>query len=340
MKKVFKIFLILLLFMTFIRVNASTISIDEFINGFKNTDLYKLFTQEDDQGNGNTIDVIKDETNHKINISVNNVAVVAFDYTDNYISYSDPDTVITEELVSEPIQIFSSVMIINIMYTVLDLTNHLDKDLDIPDEFNTDEIFEEFGFNYLSENYSFTNGDTTSSGNYIRNFKMSLDTDKINHLVDTYGVSRDESVTVPDGLKPTIIISDIEDKSVHISFDLQTNDNVEYYCQAYRSTSENGEYVLAAGGIMTACKQGDGSFSVSFEDDNLSPNTTYYYKAKIVGGDTFSDIVSIKTKASKVNTEVNPKTGDVSPVIYVSVLLVISVVCLIIVSRNIRSGVL
>jgi hypothetical protein len=105
-----------------------------------------------------------------------------------------------------------------------------------------------------------------------------------------------------------------------------TNTDPSYavWCEIYRSTSEDGEYELVSN-TKVNCLSG-----IGLTDEDLSMNTTYWYKTKVDYGTIYSDPIKVTTKA-KVE---NPKTGVKSYIIPTVLLITIIGSSLYIISRK------
>ena len=91
---------------------------------------------------------------------------------------------------------------------------------------------------------------------------------------------------------PTIRIGDkITSNSVYLyaSIEEYESENETPFCNFYRATSLEGKYELVTDWQIPCLGE------IGILDDNLKSGTTYYYKAKVVGGNNYSGVVSVTT---------------------------------------------
>ena len=158
MKKL--IIFIFCLFGFMLTSSADTLSVKDIVNSVNNQNYnYELFLEEN---------------NNKIHVQKSGENLYEFDYTDEYISYQ------TTELNSD-----ISVYVADILKAILKLSGYADVDF-VDDNVVND--YDKYGF-YI---------ETTTEGvdNYITNFKISLDTEKIDKLVSEFAKPKDENISV------------------------------------------------------------------------------------------------------------------------------------------------
>ena len=233
-----------------------------------------------------------DSENNKI-VFTSGGESLSFDYTDEYITYSDLETVITEDNVLDN---FGSVMMMAfVQNSIIELSGYENKT--VTEFAENEEDYPKYGIMYIGEDYDFSKDDEdgnhiTNTGTYIRKFKITLNKDIISKTVEEYG--EDIEGSVPSGLAPTIIVGEVTENSVELSGKVEgSSEDDEYTCFFYRSKNKEDGFSLISDWAFN-CTAGE----ISFDDDGLEPNTNYYYKAIINGGDTYSDVVVVKTKAA------------------------------------------
>lgn len=181
LKKVLNVFLIsiLAIFVTD-KVSAKMLTVDEVIEKY-NSLMGELST---------SIKAVKDEANKKINVSSDSGDIVSLNYGDDYIEYDNRSAVVTKELIQENLFNFDQMFAAGFVPSIFDLSGYGDKTLN--DEIDFSNSFDEYGLQIVTEPYSFSesgeNGELTMSGDYLKYLKASLDTEKIDKLIEEYGV--------------------------------------------------------------------------------------------------------------------------------------------------------
>ena len=282
-----KILLLIMCFMFVGAVNAKTLSIEEVVDGFNHSKTKELI--------GGTITATHNEANSSIDIAgkaADGTDVSrSYSYSEGYIHYTDDTNPITEEAAMN--QLVDMFFLNGILEGIFTKSGYdIERLNDIPDDFEFD--FDRYGISMQTEPYSITGTDSTSSGDYIRDYKIGFDTDKIAAFVTAVGLKPDMSDKVP-----TLTITEKGKNSVSLNaFATDQDGDDAYSCEIYRATKKNGEYTKLDFEVNCSTKD------VSLVDENLKKDTTYYYKAKVVGGTKYSNIVSYTN--GKI---VNPDTG-------------------------------
>ena len=284
-----KILFILLCFLFIGVVDAETLSIGEIIEGFRDSRYLDMYDPADVEVTNNTANSTID-----IHITANgNNYTRSYSYAEGFIHFTD-DRAITLETASD--QFIDALLLGALSEGIINLSGFDAGQLnEIPDNFVFD--FDRYGFYVRTEDYSFDVDGSVASGDFIRDFKIGFDTDKIANYVEDVGYKED-APALTDKV-PTVKI--VKKTSSAITINVFVDDSDNYECELYRSTTKNGNYE-SLGTIGCYNK------NMNFVDDSIKKNTTYYYKAKSVGGDTFSKIVS--TGTSENGDVVNPKTGS------------------------------
>lgn len=314
MKKVIFIFSTLILF-TILKVDvfAKVLTIDEVINELNNGELKQYY-----QSFNMDLTVTNDTDNKKIIINTSNGILIEANYTDGYIEYkNDKENISAEEFENEITKYVGIGAITNAVLKLSGFENNA-----INDTYSYDN-FETYGLVMKSEKMDFTNvSSSDAKGDFIRLFKISLDTAKIEKLIKDYGTG-DNNPEYKD-LVANVTVKDVTSTSLYIMPKVvnynssDSNSNVPL-CQIYKSNTENGQYVLADD-FKANCTGG-----LSLKINDLTPNTTYYFKAKVVGSDKFGDALKITTlnnsygdapdnkddssDSDKEQEKGNPKTG-------------------------------
>lgn len=116
-------------------------------------------------------------------------------------------------------------------------------------------------------------------------------------------------------LIPTMRIGDeITSNSVYLYANIEGYESEKEtetpFCNFYRSTSLDGKFELVTDWQIPCL--GD----IGILDENLKSGTTYYYKAKVVGGNNYSEVVSVTTlKENNENNDNKENSEDFEEII-------------------------
>jgi len=290
---------ILCLFMIFPIINAQEanyVTIDKVIEELPKTNVFQMISQNEEAN----VRIAKNETDHTIDFYMNEELFAKISYTSEYIEYVNNNEITMEEAEKQ----FSEMFFIGAtMEAVLRACGYEDKTLSSDDSTNYNEQFyNTYGLLTTSEKYNITEDGHTSSGDFIRHFKISLDKNKIDKLMSEYA----SNSTTPDlkNLRTSLKVKSSDKGSVKLGVKVldDSGENFTFFCNIYRSDSENGTYV----------KLNDEEFACSskettYTDKNVESGKTYYYKASVSGSTVDSPSISVKT-SSDVAVK-NPKTG-------------------------------
>lgn len=201
-------------------------------------------------------------------------------------------------------------------YNETQITNVLSwLDVDERPEYTSN--YDKYGLLVVSEPFKFEEDSVTISGDFIRKFVISLDSSKTKVLFDELSGSRNPDKGVAGDLEIIVNTNNASTNEIAISALAKNADSfgTDVSCNIYRSESITGDFVLVG---SISC---DG---VNYlYDKNLDSNKTYYYKASIVGNNSYySEVLEAKTLASKSNGVSNPDTGSEGYVIGALILVV------------------
>ena len=295
------IFLCCVIFLFCRVVDAKIIGVDEVANEFSTSYTIKTLNAI-----GSSLSASVDKTNNKINFFSEDGLFCSFVYTSEYIEYDIRDIVITDE---NYWNYFTTAFAIEgVMESLLNLSGH--QDISIMGKIEEESInYEEHGVQLNYDTYLFS--DNSGSGGYVNYFKITLNSDIISNLARQYGekLTEEEESNFKDAI-PTVRIGDeITSNSVYLYANIEGYEAEKEIdtpmCNFYRSTSLDGEFELVTD-WQTACLGGTG-----VKDENLKSGTTYYYKAKVVGGNNYSDVVSVTTLKENISKE-EPKDNNVN----------------------------
>lgn len=307
-KNIFYLFLIsIILFGNVNNVYASKIDIHNVATEFEKTIVVEGLTSL-----GTTINANINETNKNFDIYTENEKAFSFTYNDEYIEYDNRNTIVTKENCLE--DFFTPIWIESVIQSIFNASGHINKT--IYRKGNYTDTYDTYGIQMETESCNFSGTDDDgSTWDYIKYFKISFDTNKIDALVNKYGILADNFEANPEtkNLVPTLEAKDITENSVTLYPEVANYDSEDVFCFIYRSNDINGTYEKISSAAVS-CSDGIGII-----DKNLKSNTTYYYKAIVYGGEKYSDIIKVSTKGNLVVDEgidedptipENPQTGS------------------------------
>ncbi len=216
--------------------------------------------------------------------------IFTYNYDGKSISYIDNDSVVSdtdERFTADILSILNISLAIQSTFTAM---GYDDVIMDYDEEiFNN---YDKYGILFKTEEYEFTYGDDTSSGSIsgaiIREFKLSLDSDKIDQLVNDFSLPKLTFV-------PSIKAKNIAENSITFTInsnhdDSSQNNKLKY--MVYRS--ENETY----GFEEIAKKNYVYGSTTEVTDTNLEPGKTYYYKVVFLNSETPSEIIKVATSGN------------------------------------------
>lgn len=259
-------------------VNAKVYTIEEFAN------KYNEIMDSD------SLDAHAFIENDKLQIYDKNKTELLFTFYHDgkSIYYEDYESVISETTERFKYDLNVMVHIQLITETLMSLMGYENVELD--DESMDNNNYDKYGFILTGEYYEFKheneNGHSRIYGTIIRNFKISLDSDKIANLVNDYSILKLDFV-------PSLEIKKITESSVTLNVksnyeDTTKNDKLKYYI----IRSENEDY----GYERINEKAYNYGSTNEVTDNNLESGKTYYYKVYFVNNDTtYNNNVTVTT---------------------------------------------
>lgn len=325
MKKIFKLFLCLLMLFSFSNITillaeregeSEFVSAKDVADHYSETGFMRLLLSESGEDANLTVNV--DEANHKINLITDDEVFFTYGYNDEYIFYKGTAPESEDDI--DLGKVFGEMIYTeNLLYAVLDVMGYETKDVEIADDVDPNEdFFNEYGLYMKEGEYSFGEEGSEEghvSGTYIDEIRISLNKEKIAALVSDYGIDRIDYEAVLNGevYKPEVTV---KKKSTYINLTWEEVYNATKY-EIYRSEKKDGKYSKIAT-VTTS----------SYKDKKVTYGKTYYYKVKAIGkkNKKTSDIVSlklvpaqvkdvtltsIKNNSIKINYGKQPETGYV-----------------------------
>ena len=210
------------------------------------------------------------------------------------IYYEDYESVVSETKERFMYDINALIHIDLITETIMPLMGY--ENVEIDEELMDANNYDKYGFILNGEPYEFKYEDENShsriSGTIIRNFRISLDSDKIANLVNDYSILKLDFI-------PSLEIKEITENSVTLNVksnyeDTSKNDKLKYYIMR----SENEDYGYER---INENTYNYGS-TTTITDNNLESGKTYYYKVYFINNDTTYDNIVIATTISNNNT--------------------------------------
>ena len=189
MKRVIYFILGIMLLLPIGKVNAKILTIDEVVSTFSETpqikELNDLGSKIEAKYNSakKTIDVYaQDSENSESEI----IASFVYNSSDNYLELNKRDYVVTEDNLFEGF--YDALGMIGIIESVFIQSGYNNLTIKESDYSNT---YDTYGLQLETEHYDFSgneeSGSWNISGDALKYFKISLDTDKITKLVKDYG---------------------------------------------------------------------------------------------------------------------------------------------------------
>lgn len=325
-KVITSIFLVGIIFFSNIgSVSAEALTIEKIDEEFK-----KVFVEEFNKLGGNFSTTVNEE-GKKYEISEDGEKIASFNLGDNYIEYDNRNNTATQENIDEN---FAAMLCISgIIRSILNLSNYTNKELNDESLKNLSD-FETYGLQVETDEYEFSGSSDDGSswmrgGDYTKYFKMSFESEKIKALVEKYGTdsTEDSGNEMVKNLVPTLKASNITENSVTL-IPKVSYANSTVLCLIYRSDSANGNYEKISEAAVNCVD------SVGLVDDNLKSSSTYYYKAIVLDGTKFGDVIKVTTKSSNYsNSNEIPETGAFFNVI-MALIIMLGSICTIIYARK------
>ena len=344
------LFLLALLPVMVIKVDAKVFTIDEVVARF-NKEVSETYTTLGD------LKAVVDSENKKVKL-VKDEKESLLDYTDTYIEYKYSGSTPTNINVME--EYYTQLIFKAFLDSLFSLTNvkyyysvaYIESYENNFDKYNVELVYTDYKYNDKNDA-----GETVEKdASYISSFKLGFDSDKINTFAETYAKSKHFNL-IPK-LNMTILDGDVS-YNFKLAYTKEDEDDVPY-CAVYRSDSLDGTYTnIDDGNMLVSCEERDSG--VYLVDETAVKGKTYYYKAQVVGSDKFSNILKVdlanniitdtssgeiiyapskdddtsnddkvvaddKTKEETKKDYNNPETGAFLPMIPILVLSLISIV--------------
>lgn len=319
MKRIFKLFLCLLMLFSFTNITRALDEEGEYVSAksvaenYKKTNFIEALLKQARRENPKAdLTVEVDEEKHEIRLVSEGEEPMVFTYNDEYISLlgEAPTSLETFDFGLYFAQMMYSQ---NMVYALLDTMGYNNYDLEITNE-NDDEIepdmafYNEYGIYMKSETVNFGDENNTcdeeseecvqysGSATYLQEIRISLNKAKIAHLVETYGVERADFLKLIEAQKPVVTVKKKGSVS-QVSWDQDFN--AKKY-GIFRSDKKDGSFKKIA--TVNQPDEIDGS-KLTYKDKKVKYGKTYYYKVKAYGyeNNATSDVVKFKMVPGKVN---------------------------------------
>ena len=283
-KKYF-IFMILLLPIIFIKVDAKVFTINEVVDKFND-----LANEQATVIGKITAEIQSDNKNVKITWSGTQTAVL-LDYGDDYIEFNAKDKVPTSENEEE----YYYLLYRYTLNSLLNLSGFAKADAETLEKYDNDYDKYNVSLIYTPYKYKDNSGNDVES-TYASNFKIGFDSEKISRLYYDY---LDSTHSQFEGLVPVLKLH-IEDNELTYKVSLDTTYR-NPTCIIYRSTSKDGKYTNILGGDTAIACNGN---IATLTDNDAKTGETYYYKAQIVGSSKYTDIYQVDLKNNIITNTV------------------------------------
>ena len=241
-----------------------------------------------------------DSDTARILIEADGELFMSFIVTDNSVYFEDNDTVVTAENIDEAW--IPTSFVYSMEYAITTAAGYDAMSISPEYDGSAANAYATYGLEFVMEDYHFDldpeeleeGMEGSVEGSIVRRFRMSFNRDLIDKLVSEYG----QSMTVPtdpevrDDLFPVLESAGVTTTTATLRLTVPgMTEEDEPYCYIERSTDQE-DYELVIGvncGIMDYFE---------YTDEDLTPNTTYYYKAFITGNGNESSVVRVTTTAA------------------------------------------
>ena len=331
MKKIWGFLLLFVLFFANIgNVYAKTLAINDVAKTVNESDMFEFLNSYDQYDLSARVNT----ATSKLEIYNENQLVDSFTYGADYIESANSNLVITKENALE--ESIRSAFNSAIIQSVLILSGK--EYYDIKEDADYTNTYDEYGLTIKSTNVDLDldNGEHLE-GLFITYLKISLDTEKINKLVEKYGIFNPYGASAPviAALTPELEIDEVTDSSVTLHPSIPyTNSDPEFkvLCEIYRANGLEGEYTKIT-------KEGvDCIHGGSYVDKGLESNKTYYYKTIVQYAEKYSEPQEVTTKAKAATAEGDtvkiPSTGVFFPTIAFVVIAILGSFTIIYIKRH------
>ena len=356
------IFMIMLIPMLFMQVEAKKVTVNEFVTEFNR--LAKDYGGNEFVSN---VEATIDSDNKKVKVTADTENIL-LTYTDDYLEYTRSGGAPTDLNLSGTI--LDSLIFNALLETMFSLAGvSSDYSVSLPSDYNND--FDKYNvvFEFKDYTYNITQDDgssQTGESSYIDNYKIGFDTEKITEYAKIYGSETDSKKY--GGLVPKLSLKISSEGKPMYLLDLDytpKNDDDTPYCKVYRAESIDDDYINIIGNSsnsnwsMGCIETVEGMLH---GDTTAEANKVYYYKAQVIGSDKYSDIFKVDlanntvenvTTGEKINSDAisedkdntsdkeensdtktddtdkkleNPNTGDFLPFLPILLLMMISII--------------
>ena len=312
MKKIFKLFLCLLLLVSFTNVTRVLADADDFLDAkvvaenFMKTNFMQYILEESRKENPDVdMEVVIDEEKHEIKLVTGEDVLVTYNYDDEVISYHGipPQASVDFEYLASEIGLL--IYTKNMMLSILDTAGYSELEVYIPDEGEeavdvNEAFFNKYGLLMKTAEYHFDAPESNceeddevcvieseEEGEYISEIKLSLDKRKIAALVQEFGVERTDYLGIGKVVKPELTV---KKSGSYLNLNWDEDENANNY-KVYRSEKKDSGFKKIAT-VKTN----------SYTDKKVTYGKTYYYKVKAIGDDNSetSEVIKFKLVPAKV----------------------------------------
>ena len=285
------------------KVSAKTLTIDEVSDAFNKTKFVETFKELG-------INLSSKVDQDKIDIYLDDTKKFSLTHGADYLEFDNQGVTLNKENYNSLAkdELVKAFAIGGIMEAIITASGHDNKFINEDSDYSN--TYDDYGLKLEEQTFNIDEHDGDNyvklDFSYLKYFKMSLDSTKIDALIEKYGtdISLDSAnKEIINSLTPSLEAKNITEDSVTlyplIKYDIKEN-RYQLLCNIYRSNSKNGTYEKITKEAVNCTDY------VGYTDKNLKSNTTYFYKTLLVDGTKYSDTLEIKTKAPITK---NPKTG-------------------------------
>ena len=282
-KRSILLFLIVLLPVMIVKVDAKNLSVNEVVNEF-NKEVTEKYTILGD------LKASVDNENKKVKLVSDGKESTLLNYTDTYIEYKYSGSTPTDDNLMQELYIQTVFRaFLDSLFSLADVKDYysvkyIESYENNFDKYNVELIYTDYKYNAKND----TGETVEKDSSYTSSFKLGFDSDKINAFAENYAKSKYFNL-IP---KLNMILSN-GDVSYNFKLHYTKKDDHDIpYCAVYRSDALDGTYTnIDDSNVLISCEERD-SF-VYLVDKTAVKGKTYYYKAQVVGSDKFSNILKV-----------------------------------------------
>ena len=233
-KSVIIVFVILCVFISTLDVYAKVLTVDDLTQSFSKSSIIEAVQQITNDNYSLKID----SENNILELYQNEEKVLSVDYNSEFIEYVTKDNEVTQDNLDNNFN--DAIWMMAILETVFIASGYEDKFIESDSEFEN--TYELYGIEMETEDYNFSgkdeNSEWSTKGTYLKRLKISLDTDKIDRLISTYGTDKTESIVDDEGTEEITGVEETTNETNNSSEKPKSFTGLKIIKQANESTEQ------------------------------------------------------------------------------------------------------